>query len=406
MTTLQRAGDAKASPGLTLFDQASRVFDGWTDSTTGMTVLRVQPPRSPQPPGQLNMPYHQTQPFSEGGRMVLLRSGRNTRVGRAHRPFLLNLTTGELTSPFPIGSSAMDQRVDDATSLLSLRSDDGHRIVLWDRPTAQILATFRCPEGWRTSGAARLSDPYRFVVTVKDEGKPYDEPVNSRIYVVGLAGQELIHEAPGFFCNHAQGCPTDPDLFAYDRWPCPKLAQPAPQVIHLMRTDGGEHRMLPLNGMTVRPGNLWGGQRDHYLWTPDGRYITSYFVPGDVDFSHGFNHFDFGWWVSATDWRTGEDLAAPYPPGRWGCNFQVTPDGRHIVSGGGPGYDWLYAIDIEGLRRGWNQTLICAYPPNHWNPRGGPFTWPFVLPDGSGVLFNAGWPGESHGLYLAQWPGL
>jgi hypothetical protein len=27
-----------------------------------------------------------------------------------------------------------------------------------------------------------------------------------------------------------------------------------------------------------------------------------------------------------------------------------------------------------------------------------------MLPDGSGVVFNAGWPGDEHGVYLAEWP--
>ena len=33
-----------------------------------------------------------------------------------------------------------------------------------------------------------------------------------------------------------------------------------------------------------------------------------------------------------------------------------------------------------------------------------PFPYPFVLPDSSGVIFNAGWPGPEHGVYLAEWP--
>jgi hypothetical protein len=29
---------------------------------------------------------------------------------------------------------------------------------------------------------------------------------------------------------------------------------------------------------------------------------------------------------------------------------------------------------------------------------------PFALPDQSGVIFNAGWPGPQHGVYLVEWP--
>ena len=105
------------------------------------------------------------------------------------------------------------------------------------------------------------------------------------------------------------------------------------------------------------------------------------------------------------DWRTGEDLAAPYPKGRWGGHMQVTPDSRYILCGGGPGFDKLFAVDIAGLRAGWNEHIICSYPQTlSVGNNSDPFPMPFALPDGSGVIFNAGWPGEAHGVYLAEWP--
>jgi hypothetical protein len=33
-----------------------------------------------------------------------------------------------------------------------------------------------------------------------------------------------------------------------------------------------------------------------------------------------------------------------------------------------------------------------------------PFLYPFMLPDGSGVIFNAGCPGPEHGVDLVEWP--
>jgi len=60
--------------------------------------------------------------------------------------------------------------------------------------------------------------------------------------------------------------------------------------------------------------------------------------------------------------------------------------------------------EIETLRHSWNEHIIASYPTTTaFSPRG-PFAYPFVLPDQSGVIFNAGWPGEKHGVYLAEWP--
>ena len=82
-------------------------------------------------------------------------------------------------------------------------------------------------------------------------------------------------------------------------------------------------------GVVMRPGDTWGA-RDHYVWTPDAKRIVSYFCQHPIqpwlDSGKPFNHFAWEWWLSATDWRTGEDLAAMYPPGRWGGHMQVSPD--------------------------------------------------------------------------------
>ena len=85
--------------------------------------------------------------------------------------------------------------------------------------------------------------------------------------------------------------------------------------------------------------------------------------------------------------------------------MQVSPDSRYVVCGGGPGFDKLFAVSIEGLRDGWNEHIICSYPRTvSTGKNASPFPYPFVLPDQSGVIFNAGWPGPEHGVYLAEWP--
>ena len=85
--------------------------------------------------------------------------------------------------------------------------------------------------------------------------------------------------------------------------------------------------------------------------------------------------------------------------------MQITPDSRYIITAGAPGYDRLLAVEIEALRHGWNESIICNYPRTlESEDPGGPFAYPFALPDTSGVIFCAGWPGPDHGVYLAQWP--
>ena len=87
--------------------------------------------------------------------------------------------------------------------------------------------------------------------------------------------------------------------------------------------------------------------------------------------------------------------------------MQVSPDSRWIVCAGGRDFDKLFAVDIEGLRKGWNERILCSYPKSVAGKEyGQPCPHPAVLPDQSGVLFSAGWPGPEHGVYLAEWPAL
>jgi hypothetical protein len=232
------------------------------------------------------------------------------------------------------------------------------------------------------------------------KGKFYDEHCRSEFYLLEPDNRTTrILEADGFFCNHVQPCPTDPDLFAYDRWPSPK--RPTEVIIHIRNVDGSIHQPLPQLPGTPAPGPIWGAQRDHYLWTSDGNRILSDLNPMD---SKSADHFEFEWWVSATDWRTGEDWSVKYPRGRWGCNFATTPDSKWIVSAGGPGFEKIYAIEIERLREGWNERVLCTMPPTEYSRLGGgPFSMPHVLPDQSGVIYTAGWFKE-WGVYMVEWP--
>ena len=85
--------------------------------------------------------------------------------------------------------------------------------------------------------------------------------------------------------------------------------------------------------------------------------------------------------------------------------MQITPDSRYIICAGGPGFDKLFAVNLEGLRDGWNEHIICNYPETlSTGKNDAPFPYPWVLPDNSGVIFSAGWPGPDHGVYMAQWP--
>jgi hypothetical protein len=348
----------------------------------------------------LRTQYHQSHPFFDGGRKVLLRTGVPKGQPGLRRNMVLDLSSGMLDGPLPTDWFASHRQEATGRALYYRKIDDQAAVVLWDLQHERELASFYRPE-WGPAEARLLADG-RHVVIGQHQGKPYDEPVHSQFFVMDDTGHtEMLFDAEGYFCNHIQANPAEPTVFAYDRWPCPRRR--AEQVIYVMAIDGTYHEMLPLLENTLRPGSIWGGQRDHYLWTPDGKRIASYVSPKDMPESG--DHFDYGWWLSVTDWRSGEDLCVEYPPERWGCNFTVSPDSRYIVTAGGRGFECIYLVEIERLRDGWNEQVLCRYP--HSVEDGfnrGPFHMPHVLPDQSGVIFSAGWPGDEDGVYLVEWP--
>jgi hypothetical protein len=233
------------------------------------------------------------------------------------------------------------------------------------------------------------------------QGIPYREKCHSRFHLLHPNGtaKEVLN-LDGFFCNHVQCCPTNPGLYSYNRWPTPQC--PCEVVLHIREVHGDFDIELPQRPGVVHPGSIWGGQRDHYLWTPDGQRIASYFSPID---STSRDHFDYGWWVSVMDWRTGEDFSAAYPPDRWAGHFAVTPDSRFLLTVGRESFAKVFAIDIEGLRSGWNERVLCQCPKSLVrNDNQGPFHMPFCLPDQSGAIFTAGWAGAQKGVYIVELP--
>ena len=386
----------------TIFSQAARIFDGWTDPDTGVGVLRIWAKNLPRIPGMWGTYYHQYQCFLDGGRRVLL-YGRPalTQGGRQHI-YALDLTTG-LANPFgPPDHQTIE--VWDGTQMSVMLANEGGddaRAMLWDLRAEREVCGMTLP-GWQFNSLNFLCDGRR-ALAFYFQGKYYDERAVSRHYLLE-AGKEprLVMEADGYYCSHIVGHPADPELYAYDRWPSPKRG--VEQVTTVRTVDGSFEETVKLDDNAPRPVDMWGC-RDHYVWTPDGNRIISYLNREPVDPSIPFNHFPFDWWLSALDWRTGEDYAAKYPPGRWGGHMQVSLDSRWIVNGGGPGFDKLYVVNIDELKHGWNEEIICSYPET--NPEGkmcGFFPYPYMLPDGSGVLFCAGWFGPEHGIYLAEWP--
>ena len=388
-----------------LFDRAANVFDGWTDPETGARVLRIFAKNLPRLPGFWGTYYHQFRVFLDGGRKVLLHASRKQPDPEMPHNYAVDLTTGQAAPIAPPEYGVAE--VIDETNMATLQNADSptRRTVLWDLKAGKELASMEAIDGW-TMGAVNFLSDGRRALNFHYRGQIYHEKVDSRHYLL-TPGEKprLILDAEGYYCSHLVACPTDPNLYAYDRWPCPK--RDVDQAITVRTLDGSFEEPAKLDARALRPADMWGC-RDHYVWTPDGKRIVSYLFPHPMTVMSnqpGFNHFQFEWWLSALDWRTGEDLAAKYPPGRWGGHMQVTPDSRYILCAGGPGYDKLFAVEIEGLRRGWNEHLICSYPKTiSAGKNSDPFPYPFALPDSSGVIFTAGWPGDDFGVYLAEWP--
>ena len=404
MNRTEQADEPHRSTDLSLFEQAINVFDGWTDHDTGMRVLRVWASNLPRIPGMWGTFYHQFNCFLDGGRTVLLHGGKRISADARHSTYAMDLTTG-LAEPFgPVGYHVTE--VWDATkmALLHTHGEDSTRGILWDMRTEKALCSVSLP-GWTFNSVNFLCDGKRALAFFY-RGQHYTEHVVSRHYLLE-PGEEprLIMEADGYFCSHMVGHPTDPNMYTYDRWPSPK--RDIDQAITIRTLDGSFEEPVKLDDNAPRPADMWGC-RDHYVWAPDGSRIVSYLNVKPLDYlpnSNDFNHFTFDWWLSALDWRTGEDLAAEYPEGRWGGHMQMTPDSKYILCCGGPGFDRLFAVNVEELRRGWNEHIICSYPKTiSVGKNSDPFPMPYALTDGSGVIFNAGWPGEEHGVYLAEWP--
>ena len=388
----------------TLFTQAARVFDGWTDPDTGAGVLRVWAKNLPRIPGMWGTYYHQYQCFLNGGRIVLLYGRPALTDGSRQHIFALDLTTGHAEPFGPPDHQTCE--VIDSTQMAVMMAHEGKadaRAMLWDLRAGREVCGMGMPgPEWKFNSLNFLCDGQR-ALGFFFKGQYYDERVICRHYLFE-AGKEprLVMEADGYYCSHIVGHPTDPNLYAYDRWPSPK--RDVEQVTTVRTVDGSFEETVKLDDNAPRPVDMWGC-RDHYVWTPDGNRIVSYLNREPVDPSQPFDHFAFDWWISALDWRTGEDLCAKYPPGRWGGHMQVSPDSRWIVNGGGPGFDKMYLVNIDGLKHGWNEEILCSYPET--NPEGtmtGYFPYPYVLPDGSGVIFCAGWNGPEHGIYLVEWP--
>jgi hypothetical protein len=386
---------------MTLFEKAARVFDGRPDPVTGLRVLRLVTCSAP-PDGFTSdcvwrTMYHQHNPFMAGGRKLLLQ-GRT--APKASRSMVLDLESGLFEEVAPgLTGYVGEVSTDGLAAVIRGNRTGSFDVALVEAGSGRVLNRFELP-GW-IHPQIKFLEPRLLCVGVS-QGQFYDEPVHSRFYLIDAAGSppRLILDEQGYFCNHMMPRPGRPDEFSYDRWPTPK--RPITVITRLRTLDGSRDHDVPLAPDAQPIGPIWGGQRDHYLWTPDGSRLVSYFSTGPEGLE---NHFDFSWWISCWDPDTGREDAVAYPPERWGCNFAVTPDSRFVVSAGGRGFQHLYRVELAGLAKGWNEQLLCAYPKsdeeggNH-----GPFHMPHVLPDGSGAVFCAGWPGPEDGVYLVELP--
>jgi hypothetical protein len=386
-------------PGETLFARAARVFPGWTDPETGLRVLCLHARGTEEKAPVWATPYHQCACFLDGGRRILLDGAHPAGKGQG----IVDLTTGRVEAALPIEAGIWE--IHDRTGTAGIRRvDGGHwRAAIWDLRNAREVVGYTVADDWKLGGISLLSDGVR-AIAWRQRGRPYREPVHTQHFLLTPGEPEkLLLDAPGYNCSHPVSCPTDPEIYAYDRWPSPSY--PIEQAIHIRSLDGRFEEPLKLLPGTLRPVGADHGARDHYQWTPDGRWIVSYLYPHPLPKQETFNHLEFEWCLSATDWRTGEDRCAKYPAGRWGGHMGVSPDSRQIICAGGPGFDKLFLVSIEEFKDGWNERVLCQYPTTvSKGDNSDSYAMPFALPDQSGVIFNAGWPGPEHGVYLAEWP--
>jgi len=404
---------------MSIFECAARVFDGWSDPETGLRVLKVVvrgqdiTPRV-EPDAAWRTWDHQFKSFLQGGRQLLargypLRPGIDGHAQGVHRPIhLIDLTTGEVSCPFPKGHYCWEVR--DATNLAVLQSHTpgDSKFVLWDLTAERELSAVAMP-GWVVAWGSFLCDERRAIVSFV-KGESSTDFHQTRLHLLEPdGGCRQIHALDGYRCNHMQGSPTDPELFSYQRWPSPRPPVLTDEVLHIRSVDGSFEKCLPLLDGTLKSGPDMGARRDHYLWMPDGQRIASYLLP--VTFPTNCS-YDWPWWLSIMDWRTGEDLAVPYPPERWGGHFQVAIDGRHIIATGGRDFHKIFSIDVARLVDGWNERVLATYPRpvDKASPRSGPGDepslnrHPHMLPDQSGVVFTGGYPGPEQGIYMVEWP--
>lgn len=256
---------------MSLFDLAANVFDGWTDPETGVRVLRLRARNADEAPPVWYTPYHQVRCFLDGGCKVMLRGER--RADRFAEVYVLDLTTGLVGQPFPPGCRVGD--IDDAAgTAILVRREHGETInILWDVRSGRELTSISS-EGWQ-GGDGKLLAGGRRAIVAHFRGQRNIERVDTHFHLLSAdEPPRIVMEAEGYFCNHIQGCPTDPILFAYDRWPSP--LRDIEQAIHLMTLDGTLHEPMKMDAAALRPVSVHG-VRDHYLWTPDGNRIVSYF---------------------------------------------------------------------------------------------------------------------------------
>ena len=392
-----------------IFEKAAEIFVGKEDPETGLKLLRVSPlDESPSSPDSQNTlwqtPYHQVQCFTPDGNGICLNyveweSGNGKPKKKYRSQAILDLTTGKTSYPFPENSYLAHLSNIFPLAILIRMENEIPLVCIYDYSQKKELASFSKP-GWNLQEAHFMADGRNVVISYY-LGKYYDELCKSRFYLLTPEGKsEEILSMDGYFCNHVQGCPTDAGLYSYNRWPSPK--KPCEVVHHIRELYGTFDIELPQKKGVVKPGPLWGGQRDHYLWTPDGSRIASYFSPIASDSK---NHFDYGWWLSVMDWRTGEDLASPYPPDRWSGHFAVSKDSRYLFMVGRKTFPYVFAVEIEKLRNGWNERILCRCPESLVRPDNvGPFHMPFCLPDQSGVIFTAAWHKPEGGVYIVELP--